>query len=159
MLQRLVMYKRGEPLQFSFPENFVSEPSFPDLVSNLLNEIRLRCMVKMNASVMCLGTTSVFALYHNALSQVNKIRSSRQGFSSSDRNEFIRLVFPRHILQKDHARIKKNHAPESMAFIRLMALSALKQLSIPKKTSVKWMRKICAYDMNLLGEVMNFILL
>ena len=39
------------------------------------------------------------------------------------------------------------------------ALSALKQLPVPKETSLERLRKIGAYDMNLLGEAMNFVLL
>ena len=61
--------------------------------------------------------------------------------------------------REDHSRIRKDHAPENMAVIRHLALSALKQLPVPKKTSLKRLRKICAYDTDLLAEAMNFILL
>ena len=61
--------------------------------------------------------------------------------------------------REDHSRIRKDHTPKNMAVIRHMALSALKQLPVPKKTSLKRLRKICAYDMDLLAEAMNFILL
>ena len=49
--------------------------------------------------------------------------------------------------------------PKKMAVVRHFAPSALKQLPFSKKTSLKRLRKICAYDTDLLAEAMNFILL
>ncbi|MDO4837137.1 MAG: ISAs1 family transposase [Clostridia bacterium] len=61
--------------------------------------------------------------------------------------------------REDHSHIRKDHAPENMAVIRHLALSALKHLPVPKKTSMKRLREICAYDTDLLDETMDFILL
>jgi len=44
-----------------------------------------------------------------------------------------------------------------MVAIQHMALSALKQLPFPKKTTLKRLRKIFAYSMDLFGEAMNSI--
>lgn len=60
---------------------------------------------------------------------------------------------------EDHSRIRKDHAPENLAVVRHFALSALKQLSAPKRASIKRKRKICAYDLDLLASAINLILL
>ncbi|MDO4839033.1 MAG: hypothetical protein Q4B32_11690, partial [Clostridia bacterium] len=56
--------------------------------------------------------------------------------------------------RENHSRIRKDHATENMAVIRHLALSALKHLPVPKKTSLKRLRKVCAYDTDLLDEAM-----
>ena len=60
---------------------------------------------------------------------------------------------------EDHSRIRKDHAPENLAVVRHFALSALKQLSAPKRASIKRKRKMCAYDLDLLASAINLILL
>ena len=78
MLQRLVRRKHGGPFTIFF---FLKQSHNPLSTCNAPNirsmEFIIGVLAGMNASVMYFGTTSVFALYHNALSQVNKIRSSR----------------------------------------------------------------------------------
>lgn len=60
---------------------------------------------------------------------------------------------------EDHSRIRKDHAPDSLAVVRHFALSALKQLPEPKRASIKRKRKICAYDLISLSAVVDLILL
>ena len=60
---------------------------------------------------------------------------------------------------EDHSRIRTDHAPENLAIVRHFALSALKQLSSPKRASIKRKRKICAYDLDFLSSAVDLILL
>ena len=59
---------------------------------------------------------------------------------------------------EDHSRIRKDHAPDNMAVVRHFALSALKQLPVPKRASIKRKRKICAFDNDLLNSAISLIL-
>lgn len=60
---------------------------------------------------------------------------------------------------EDHSRIRKDNAPDNLAVVRHFALSALKQIQIPKRASIKRKRKICAYDLDLLAAALDVILL
>ena len=60
---------------------------------------------------------------------------------------------------EDHSRIRKDHAPDNLAVVRHFALSVLKQLSEPKRASIRRKRKICAYDLDLLASAVDLILL
>ena len=60
---------------------------------------------------------------------------------------------------EDSSRIRKDHAPDNMAVVRHFVLSALKQIQKPKRSSIKRKRKICAYGLDFLAEVVDLILL
>ena len=60
---------------------------------------------------------------------------------------------------EDRSRIRKDHSPDNLAVVRHFALSALKQLPLSERFSVKRRRKVCAYDLDLLASAVDLILL
>ena len=54
---------------------------------------------------------------------------------------------------EDYLRIRKGNAPEIMAIIRHMALNLL-QSGCEKGQSIKELRKLCAWDENILGNIL-----
>ena len=53
---------------------------------------------------------------------------------------------------EDYSRIRKGNAPQIMAIIRHVALNLL-QRNKPKRQSIKGLRKICAWDDEVLTKI------
>ena len=54
--------------------------------------------------------------------------------------------------------LEKTMPPENLAVFRHYALSALKQLSEPKRGLIRRKRKNCTYDLDLLASAVGLIL-
>ena len=63
------------------------------------------------------------------------------------------------VFNEDHSHIRKDHAPDNLAVVRLFALSALKHLPEPKRAFIRRKRTLCAYDLDLLACAVDLILL
>jgi len=58
------------------------------------------------------------------------------------------------VFREDESRVRKGHAPENLAFMRKIALNALRQ-DKSKKRGVKGKRLICAMDNEYLLKVIR----